>query len=260
MAGKTYKVPIKMDSTKTERGRERDETIATNSKKQKLSSLDQLQQLFNQPEQPGTSSEPSDVCKKETNESSCDTSSSSSNSSSSSDKKKKKKKQKHKKKKCKKRQKKMKDKERKDKERDKELKFREAVRLKEEKKFSAEQRKSITVAKRNATLLLKKSNNAYTAMNLTVQCLHFQRLPISVTSKFTKIFEEMKRLRESAQALQGLTGPYQAPIYAPYKTPKRFFPPWWFDRYLFALIRFYIYTHLMRRFACATRWKISTST
>lgn len=71
------------------------------------------------------------------------------------------------------------------------------------------------MAKKNADLLVKKSDKAFMAMNLTVQSVHFLGLPLSVTSNFKAIFDEIKSLRESAQALHSLTWPY-----ASYKTSK----------------------------------------
>jgi hypothetical protein len=218
MAGKTYKVPIKVDSKQTERGRERDETISSTSKKQKLSSMDQLQQLFKQPDQPGNNSEPSETPNRRAASSTSDPTSSSSSSSSSSDRKKKKKKKNDKKKKRgkkdKKDKKKSKEREMRDKEKAKEDKLRQAILVKEEKKHTVEQKKRISAAKKNADLLIKKSEKAFIAMNLTVQCQHFQVLPMSVTGNFKANFDEIKSLREGAQALQGLTRHYKAYIRA----------------------------------------------
>ena len=82
MAGKIYKVPIRVDSKRTERGHEREESVASNGKKAKLSSHEQLAALFS-----GSSSAapPADP---HTADSDSDSSSSSSSSSSSDHKKK----------------------------------------------------------------------------------------------------------------------------------------------------------------------------
>lgn len=86
--------------------------------------------------------------------------------------------------------------------------------MKEEKKQTAEQRKRISTAKKTAEILLKKSDKAFLSMNLTEQSQHFRSLPMSATNTFKHIFDEIKCLRERAQALRGLTPSYQTPMRA----------------------------------------------
>ena len=192
MAGKIYKLPVRVDSKRTERGHEREESVASNGKKAKLSSHEQLAALFSGSSSAAPPADPPAA------DSDSDSSSSSSSSSSSDHKKKnKKKKDKTDKKKSKKAKvaakKKKKEKE-------------QAEQAKAEQKATAqsnaERRKVVAQAKKNADLLLKKSEKAYGAMNLIVSSPAFATLPLTATGGFHAVYQEIKGLRDSASEVR----------------------------------------------------------
>ena len=196
MAGEIYKVPVRVDSKRTERSHEREESVASNGKKAKLSSHEQLAALFS-----GSSSAapPADP---HTSDSDSDSSSSSSSSSSSDHKKK------NKKKKDKKKSKKAKveaKKKKKGKEQAEQATAEQkATKLTEklDAQSKAERRKVVAQAKKNADLVLKKSEKAYGAMNLIVSSPAFATLPLTATGGFHAVYQEIKGLRDSASEVR----------------------------------------------------------
>ena len=76
----------------------------------------------------------------------------------------------------------------------------EALREKASKEVVKEKQKQIAAARRNANVLLRKSEKAYTAMNLTVQNPLLPQLPFAARTAFEGLYSEIKVLRDRATA------------------------------------------------------------
>ena len=81
---------------------------------------------------------------------------------------------------------------------EKERKKEEALRQKASKEEEREKSRQLAAARRNANVLLKKSEKAYTAMNLTIMNPLLQQLPSMTRAAFEKLYSEIKVLRDKA--------------------------------------------------------------
>ena len=84
--------------------------------------------------------------------------------------------------------------------RERERKKEDALREKASREEAKEKQKRLSAARKNANVLLRKSDKVYSAMNLTITNPLLPQLPMGTRKTFETLYSEIKVLRDSATA------------------------------------------------------------
>ena len=84
--------------------------------------------------------------------------------------------------------------------RERERKKEDALREKASREEAKEKQKRLSAARRNASVLLRKSEKVYSAMHLTAANPFLPQLPVGTRKHFETLYDEIKVLRDKATA------------------------------------------------------------